>query len=41
MSANEIRTAIKNTLDDLLDGSKNKAKKIDLLQKNGSYMIEI
>lgn len=34
MSANEIRTAIKNTLDDLLDGSKNKAKKIDLLQKN-------
>ena len=34
MSADEIRAAIKKTLDDLLDGSDNKAKKIELLQKN-------
>ena len=34
MSADQIRTAIKNTLDDLLDGSDNKAKKVELLQKN-------
>ena len=33
-SAEEIRTAIKNTLDALLDGSENKQKKIELLQKN-------
>lgn len=34
MSPDLIRAAIKNTLDDLLDGSDNKAKKIELLQKN-------
>ena len=34
MSADQIRAAIKNTLDDLLDGSDNKAKKVELLQKN-------
>ena len=34
MSADQIRAAIKNTLDNLLDGSENKAKKIELLQKN-------
>ncbi len=34
MSADQIRTAIKNTLDDLLDGSDNKTKKVELLQKN-------
>lgn len=34
MSSDEIRTAIKTTLDDLLDGSENKSKKIELLQKN-------
>lgn len=34
MSADQIRTAIKNTLDNLLDGSDNKAKKVELLQKN-------
>lgn len=34
MSSDEIRTAIKKTLDDLLDGSENKTKKIELLQKN-------
>ena len=34
MSADEIRAAIKKTLDDLLEGSDNKAKKIELLQKN-------
>lgn len=34
MSAEEIRAAIKKTLDDLLDGSENKSKKIELLQKN-------
>ena len=34
MSAETIRTAIKDTLDALLDGSDNKAKKVELLQKN-------
>ena len=34
LSADEIRAAIKKTLDDLLDGSENKTKKIELLQKN-------
>jgi len=34
MEAAEIRTAIKSTLDELLDGSENKQKKIELLQKN-------
>ena len=34
MSAEEIRAGIKNTLDNLLDNSENKAKKIELLQKN-------
>ncbi len=34
MSADQIRAAIKNTLDNLLDGSDNKAKKVELLQKN-------
>lgn len=34
MSAEEIRAGIKNTLDNLLDNSKNKTKKIELLQKN-------
>ena len=33
-SAEQIRAGIKNTLDNLLDGSENKAKKIELLQKN-------
>lgn len=34
MSAETIRTAIKSTLDDLLDDSDNKHKKIELLQRN-------
>ena len=34
MSAEEIRAGIKNTLDNLLDNSENKTKKIGLLQKN-------
>lgn len=34
MSAEEIRAAIKSTLDNLLDESENKTKKIELLQKN-------
>lgn len=34
MSAEEIRASIKNTLDNLLDNSENKTKKIELLQKN-------
>lgn len=34
MSAEEIRAGIKNTLDNLLDNSENKTKKIELLQKN-------
>ena len=34
MSAEEIRAAVKKTLDDLLGVSDNKAKKIELLQKN-------
>lgn len=34
MSTDQIRTAIKDTLDTLLDGSENKSKKIELLQKN-------
>lgn len=34
MSPNEIRVAIKNTLNDLLDGSSNKTKKVELLQKS-------
>lgn len=34
MSAETIRAAIKSTLDNLLDGSENKTKKIDLLQRN-------
>ena len=34
MSADTIRSAIKSTLDDLLDGSDNKSKKIELLQRN-------
>ena len=34
MSAEEIRAVIKNTLDNLLDNSENKTKKIELLQKN-------
>lgn len=34
MSAETIRAAIKSTLDDLLDDSDNKQKKIELLQKN-------
>lgn len=34
MDAKAIRAAIEATLDNLLDGSKNKAKKIELLQKN-------
>lgn len=34
MSADTIRAAIKSTLDDLLDGSDNKSKKIELLQRN-------
>lgn len=34
MTPETIRTAIKSTLDSLLDGSDNKAKKIELLQKN-------
>lgn len=33
-SAEQIRAGIKNTLDNLLDGSDNKTKKIELLQKN-------
>lgn len=33
MSPEEIRTAIKKTLTDLLDGSENKSKKIELLQQ--------
>lgn len=33
-SAEQIRAGIKNTLDNLLDGSENKTKKIELLQKN-------
>lgn len=33
-SSEEIRAGIKNTLDNLLDGSENKTKKIELLQKN-------
>lgn len=33
-SAEQIRAGIKNTLNNLLDGSENKAKKIELLQKN-------
>ncbi len=33
-SPNEIRTSIKDTLDDLLDGSDNKTLKIELLQRN-------
>ena len=34
MSAEEIRAGIKNTLNNLLDNSENKTKKIELLQKN-------
>ena len=34
MSAEEIRAGIKNTLDNLLDNSENKTKKIELLQTN-------
>lgn len=34
MSAEEIRAGIKNTLDNLLNNSENKTKKIELLQKN-------
>ena len=34
MSAEEIRAGIKNPLDNLLDNSENKTKKIELLQKN-------
>ena len=34
MSAEEICAGIKNTLDNLLDNSENKTKKIELLQKN-------
>lgn len=34
MSPETIRAAIKSTLDNLLDGSENKSKKIELLQKN-------
>ena len=34
MSAEEIRAGIKNTLNNLLDNSENKTKKIQLLQKN-------
>ncbi|MCM1009056.1 MAG: SAM-dependent methyltransferase [Ruminococcus flavefaciens] len=34
MSEEEIRAGIKNTLNNLLDNSENKAKKIELLQKN-------
>ena len=34
LSSKEIISAIGKTLDDLLDGSNNKAKKIELLQKN-------
>lgn len=34
MSAKEIRAGIESVLDGLLDGTKNKAKKIELLQKN-------
>lgn len=34
MSAEEIRAGIKNTLDNLLDNSENKTKRIELLQKN-------
>ena len=34
MSAEEIRAGIKNTLDNLLDSSEKKTKKIELLQKN-------
>lgn len=33
-SAEQIRAGVKNTLDNLLDGSDNKTKKIELLQKN-------
>lgn len=33
-SAEQIRAGIKNTLDNLLDGSNNKTKKVELLQKN-------
>lgn len=34
MDEKQIRAAIESTLDSLLDGSENKAKKIELLQKN-------
>lgn len=34
MSAKEIRAGIENVLDGLLDGTKNKTKKIELLQRN-------
>ena len=34
LSESQIRDGIKSTLDDLLDGSENKTKKIELLQKN-------
>ena len=34
MDGKQIRAAIESTLDDLLDGSENKNKKIELLQKN-------
>lgn len=34
LSESQIRDGVKSTLDDLLDGSENKAKKIELLQKN-------
>lgn len=34
LSPEQIRVGIKNTLDNLLDGSENKTKKIELLQKN-------
>ena len=34
MDGKQIRAAIESTLDSLLDGSENKSKKIELLQKN-------
>ena len=34
MDANAIRAGIESTLDELLDGSENKQKKVELLQKN-------
>lgn len=37
MSEREIRAGIENTLNNLLDGSENKTKKIELLQKNVLY----